>query len=291
MRILITIPHFYNPDGDRRYASSQPNPQPRIYAFTQCLRNLHMLYTGADEIWYREGDRLHAGPANQTSRVEIDVVVCTCRDLHLLDQISMPSGCYVHERFDCEPMELGFECHEVLQQRLGDYDLYGYMEDDLILHDPAFFTKLARFQEMTSDRVVLQPNRYERYISDQQMKKVYIDFEFAPEAAVDDRPAEPVIIQPYGDEIQLRRTSNAHAGCFFLSAAQMTYWADQDSFGNRDSSYVGPLESAATLGLIRNFQVLKPAPSSAHFLEIEHFGQVWSRKLAAVRFGSQSTAS
>ncbi len=135
---------------------------------------------GNDQVWNRDGDRLQPGPANQASRVEMDIVICTCGDQHLLDQVQMPPETYEHLRFDCDPMYLGFECHDVLQERLGSYDLYGYMEDDLILHDADFFTKIAWFHQPASEDSVLQPNRYERYISPTQLKKVYIDFRVCP---------------------------------------------------------------------------------------------------------------
>ena len=61
MRILITIPHLFNAEGDGRYGSTQPHPQPRLAALTQCLRSLRTLYTGQDETWYRNGDRLQSG--------------------------------------------------------------------------------------------------------------------------------------------------------------------------------------------------------------------------------------
>ena len=129
-------------------------------------------------------------PANQDSHVELDIVICTCGDQHLLEQLQLPPGTYEHQRFDCDPMYLGFECHDVLRERLGDYDLFGYMEDDLILHDPAFFTKIAWFHGHADEHKVLQPNRYERYISPTQLKKVYIDFEFAPEEEIIAKPDE-----------------------------------------------------------------------------------------------------
>lgn len=286
MRILITIPHLFNAAGDGRYGSTQPNPQPRLVALTQCLRSLRMLYTGKDETWYRAGNRLQPGPANQDSRIDLDIVICTCGDLHLLDQLQMPPGTHEHLRFDCDPMYLGFECHDVLQERLVDYDLFGYMEDDLILHDPDFFTKISWFHGLGDEAAVLQPNRYERYISPTQLKKVYIDFEFATEEEMIAKANESISLEALGRPVELRPTTNPHSGCFFLSRRQMEHWVAQKHFGKRDAGFVGPLESAASLGLARTFRAFKPTARNASFLEIEHYGQMWSRRLAAVRMGS-----
>ena len=289
MRILITIPHFFNPAGDGRYGSTQPNPQPRIAALTQVVRNLYTLYAGAQEYWVRDGDRLQPCAANQASPITMDIVICTNLDSHLLDQLMLPPNLYEHRRIDCEPLLLGFACHTVLQERLGDYDLYGYMEaDDLILHDPGFFTKLQYVQQLAGDEIVLQPNRYERYGTTAEFKKVYIDFEFQAPAPNPPQDVEPITLDFFNCAIELHRPMNCHAGCFFLSQVQMTHWAQQAHFGLRDTSYVGPLESAATLGLIRTFTVYKPAPQNASFFEVEHTGQAWSHRLAAVRFAKRT---
>ncbi|MBV7328748.1 calcium-binding protein [Chloroflexi bacterium TSY] len=284
MRLLITIPHFFNPSGDGRYGSTQPDPKPRIAAFTQCIRSLRTIFSNQQELWYRDGDRLHPQPTNQQNLLQLDVIVCTCGDLHALEQVPLPPETYQHQIVDCEPMFLGYECHQVLHQNLGSYDLYGYMEDDLVLNDPAFFAKINWFAEQAGEHGVLQPNRYERMFTTSTIKKVYIDFEFYPPEEVVARANSPVIFEQFGQMIELHRTTNPHAGCFFLTQAQMDYWTTRDDFLQQQTSYVGPLESAATLGLYRNFEVYKPAPQNANFLEIEHYGQMWSRRLPGVRF-------
>ena len=83
-----------------------------------------------------------------------------------------------------------------------------------------------------------------------------------------------------GVPVAFRRTLNPHSGCFFLNAAQMEHWARQPYFLNRDTSFIGPLESAATLGIMRTFRVYKPVPEHASFLEIQHWGDGWIRRLA-----------
>src|SRR5207237_1243261 len=75
-----------------------------------------------------------------------------------------------------------------------------------------------------------------------------------------------------GLDVAFRRTSNPHSGCFFLNLDQMKDWAGRDHFLDRNVSFIGPLESAASLGIMRTFRVYKPAVENANFLEIEHFG-------------------
>ncbi|MNC93925.1 hypothetical protein D3C83_106610 [compost metagenome] len=50
----------------------------------------------------------------------------------------------------------------------------------------------------------------------------------------------------------------------------MQSWAQRPEFLNRDTSFAGPLESAATLGIMRFFRAYKPARENAGFLEVRH---------------------
>ncbi len=52
----------------------------------------------------------------------------------------------------------------------------------------------------------------------------------------------------------------------------MVYWVKQEHFLDRDTSFVSPLESAATLGIMKTFRIYKTVPQQANFLEIQHFG-------------------
>ncbi len=50
----------------------------------------------------------------------------------------------------------------------------------------------------------------------------------------------------------------------------MAHWAEQSYFLDGSAAFFGPLESAATLGLMKTFDVYKPARQNAGFLEVEH---------------------
>ena len=90
-------------------------------------------------------------------------------------------------------------------------------------------------------------------------------------------PFQDVFVTPVatgsllGTTVTFQRAKNPHAGCFFLNARQMPLWSTQPYFLDRDTSFIGPLESAATLSVMRTFRIYKPAPECAGFLEIEHF--------------------
>lgn len=272
MRLLFTIPHFYNPQGSRKHASQRPNPQPRIQALTSSLGAIYQLYSQF-QCMIDIGQRVVV-PSNQQYINHIDIVICTTGEHHLLKELPLPQDAYYHLATQCEPMFLGFECQGVLKDNLGCYDYYCFLEDDLILSDPWFFVKLVWFNRITGDRNLLQPNRYESAIGG-TFRKAYIDGDLKPHVT---QPFQNLEEHPQltGKVMEcpvvLKRPLNPHSGCYFLNGAQMDYWVNQPHFLDRDTRFIGPLESAATLGIMKTFRIYKPAPQNASFLEIQHFG-------------------
>jgi hypothetical protein len=277
MRILFTIAHYFNPTGsgkagDGREHGAVKDPAPRIAALTACLSALHQLYHRSQCVLDHARKVAHALTPRYPS--QIDVVVCTTAGRHLLGQLAVPPSSYSHHATEAEPVLLGFECHAVLRDRLGSYDYYCYLEDDLILHDPWLFQKLAWFTASTGEGRLLQPNRFEAGPHD-LVTKAYVDGDLRPQVTARFQNVEEdpqLVAEVFGVRVHFRRTLNPHAGCFFLTAGQMARWVQQPYFLDRDTSFIGPLESAASLGIQRCFQVYKPALENADFLEVQHWG-------------------
>src|SRR3954453_5285385 len=134
MRVLVTIPHHYRQAGgpehfDSSHASTAGDPVPRLEALTGCITALHQLYGGAQRII--DQTTLRAVPANGSGSCDLDIVVCTTGQDHLVPRLYVPPESFHHHPTDCPPMLLGFECHAVLREGLGRYDYFAYLEDDL----------------------------------------------------------------------------------------------------------------------------------------------------------------
>jgi hypothetical protein len=283
MRILVTIPHFFNPDGDGSYGSVRNEPNPRIQALTNCLAALHHQFGKAQ--YFSHFSPFSLFYANQCQATSLDIVVCTTKGFHLLEKLSISTQYYEHHITDAEPLLLGFECQGVLADRVGSYDYYCFMEDDLIVRDPYFFTKLDWFNQVAGTENLLQPNRYELAITiNDSVQKMYIDGDIDPNFLSQFHPPRE---QPnftgyvMGQQLSFQKAGNPHAGCYFLNNEQMTFWKHQPHFLDRDTSFVGSLESAATLGILRTFKLYKPARQNANFLEIQHFGNVMIQNMLA----------
>jgi hypothetical protein len=275
--VLVTIPHFADPNrghaGDGRAHGSAGDPGPRVRALTDCLTALHNLFGSPRCVL--DHFRKVAVPVVPDPAYHLDVVVCTTGDNHLLDRLALPAGTFEHRPTDAAPALLGFECHAALRDRLGGYDFYCYLEDDLVVRDPFHFAKLAWFTANVGDDRLLQPHRYEAGAG-AAVGRVYIDGDLRPgvTAGFQTVTDEPELwAEVLGVRVGFRRTLNPHAGCFFLSAAQMARWAARPYFLDRDTRFIGPLESAATLGVLRTFKVYKPALPHAGFFEVEHSGR------------------
>ncbi|MEM9925270.1 MAG: calcium-binding protein [Cyanobacteria bacterium P01_D01_bin.50] len=272
MRILFTIAHFFNPTIKGKHASEQANDRFRLQALTMNIMALHQLFGKSQNI-IDIAQRLAFG-ANQFQQNEIDVLICTTGEHHLINRIEIPQKFYIHNPTKVEPLLLGFECQAVLRDYLGKYDYYCFLEDDLIIHDPWFFIKLNWFTQHLGNLNLLQPNRYE--ISYKGLvHKAYIDGNLASRvtAPFQNVQKKSIIEGKIMDvPITFSRTLNPHAGCYFLNAHQMDYWVKQPYFLDRDTSFISPLESAATLGIMKTFRVYKTVPEQASFLEIQHFG-------------------
>jgi len=277
MKILITIPHYYNASADG-HGSGGMSPQPRINALSACLFNLRSLFGNSQYMLDIRNKK--AINANNNLTHELDIVICTANNKHLLEHLSLPKHFYRHASSILEnPKYLGFECQKVLKENLGKYDYYCFMEDDLIINNPLFFEKIKWFNNSTESINVLQANRYE--VSTRgRVLKAYIDGDINPRATkkFQDIKEFPILsAKILGQDVLLQRPLNPHSGCYFLTQKQMEYWANQPHFLDMDAEFISPLESSATLGIMKTFRIYKPSPQNANFLEIQHFGDMFLR--------------
>lgn len=275
MKTLITIPHYYK-HYTECHGSYGKTPEPRIKALTNCLFNLHALF-GTSQCVLNIKDKI-AEATNIKYQNELDIVICTANQQHVLEHLNLPKNFYTNINTELEnPKMLGFECHKVLKENLGKYDYYCFLEDDLIINDSQFFEKLSWFNNRTEFINLLQPNRYETSLRGKVLK-CYVDGDINPRATEKIQNINEfshLHSNFLGKKVIFQRPLNPHSGCFFLSQKQMEYWANRPYFLDRDTSFISPLESSASLGIMKTFRVYKPITQNASFLEIQHFGDAF----------------
>lgn len=274
MKLLFAIPHF----AESRYpfarnASLTVPPDERAIGLLACLRSLQVCF-GSRQVEASFVTSKASDANNDVAPTEVEVVVCTTGDRHALEYLPASHPRFTHVGTNAQPALLGYECHAALSQRRGSYDYYCFIEDDLVFHDPWFFIKLRQFDERFGPSSVLQPNRFE-VPTRAGLAKAYVDGDLPPgviEPFVQgSRPS--LVMDVLGRSCEFVHARNPHSGGFFLTSRQFEVWHESEWFLDRDTSFAGPLESAATLGLLRCFDVYKPAPSIRSFLEVEHYGE------------------
>jgi hypothetical protein len=276
-KVLIVIPHYYGA-GNGFYGSTSSDVSRRVRALERVIEGVHESLGSRQAFLLRlqqyvegKGNGLVI-QANQSLSSHIDIAVCTTGDSHLVSSLGTPRTLFHHRQSSSEPMMLGFACHQVLKENLGRYDWYCYLEDDLLITDALFMNKLEWFVKEYGVETTLAPQRFERSLG-QPAHKLYHDGSVRPDFSaewqdVTDRQVlESTVL---GGTMRFERWPNPHSGCFFLTAAQMEKWVSMPYFGDGDSGFAGPLESAASLGIIKTFRQYKPSPANAGFLEVEH---------------------
>jgi hypothetical protein len=278
VKVLVVIPHYFDPHGSGRHGSTGPDAGRRIAALSRSLLGLRetlgphqaFLYCLHENVPGRGNGRLLR--VNDSSASRLDIVICTAGHNHLVGQLLVPPHFFRHQPVQTDPMLVGFACRGVLKAHLGQYDYYCYMEDDLLLTDSFFLLKLAWFNATFGDAAVLLPHRFETS-EKEPLQKLYIDGPVREDFTAkwqDINDRRHLRAEVFGQEMLFERWPNPHSGCFFLNARQMEKWAASEDFAAIDCSFAGPLESAVSLGIMKNFRIYKPSCANAGFFEVRH---------------------
>ena len=287
MKVLLCLPHFFAKIPDANFGSRSSKEEDRLVAFLGCVRSLRQTF-GAEQAFL---DHMVPVPAphpngrfaacNQTLGIRLDVVVCTTGDSHLISPPIAREEGFHHVQVEANPWLLGFACRNLLAAQVGHYDLLGYMEDDLSISDPLFFQKILWFNTSFGDEAVLFPNRFE-ILDHGPLRKMYIDGRVREDFTakwqnVNDR--REIHAGAMGVQWAFHRSPNPHCGCYFLTRPQFQRWKSASDFEAVDTSFAGPLESAANLGIMKNFRIYKPSPENAGFLEVKHLANRYLGKI------------
>ena len=279
MRLLFAVVHYFKP-GNGRHGSLAADPQPRIDALKRLILQIHRVFGQPAAMlnhcerrvdWVEDGGGL------------VDICVCVRGDCHVLDHLDDLKGLF--QPIVCEtedPRWLGFAAQNVIvdayqQAELSHqpYDYIAYLEDDIILNDADFFMKLRLFNRTFGNQYLLMPNRIETLEIQGQLRRFYIDGNYNPAASSQYRQSieTSFSMQHLGEWVHFEQPSNLHSGCFFLNRDQAQLFAASGHAAVVDTSFHGPLESAATLAMLKTFQILKPALANGRFLTVEHGGR------------------
>lgn len=280
MNILVVIPHYFGGDregGDNGAVNRSMRPNARRERAIALGRVLSSLQTAfGPHCFGLNHSKARARRVKAAHR--LDVIIVTRGDDHLLGELPASlRASFRHAVSNCDPLRLGFVAHRILGEEGGKYDYSVYLEDDVAIHDPLFFRKRRAFDAVNDPLALLQPQRYE--VGGRALqRKLYVDWAVglartAPYQDIADRPR--VSFEFGGDVYEMKRSSYPSSGCFILSNAQQRIWRDGPYFLDGDESYFSPLDSAATLSVMKTFRMYKPCLDHSWFFEVEHVSPRW----------------
>lgn len=278
MRLLVVISHYFgprDPQSNHAVLGSYIEPLGRIAALNEAIVCLHRNF-GPHRNALDGGAIATPGAAPAT----IDIVIVAMRDRNVLSDLGIAPGTYSVHYVDGAPSRIPFHARRLMKQRAADYHFYCFMEDDLAIHDPEFFAKLLWFQAQFGPRALLAPTRVETAFTGTPAK-IVIDPELGTQhTAPFRRPGQraEIAAQWHGAERGFALPTNPHAAAFFLTPAQLALWIADPSFDDDDASWIGPLESAATLGIGKVFDIYKATTPDPFFLEIHHYGTAYAAR-------------
>ena len=271
MRILLAIAHFFRAEEGSNHSSTDAHRRDQRAV---AIRNVidawrgHYGPTCSINVWQKRFEPM-IGVADQ-----LDIIVMVNGDNHLLDADYCRSrGVRLYDAKLDNPRMLGFTAHKLFADARNLYDVFAFSEDDLRPTGGDMIPRILAFQDDYGWRRVLFPNRFE-FNSQGPALKTYIDGMLRPgllapfEAAL---PDERFLKGRQGARpLTFQRATNPHCGFFALTTAQLAHWMAQPQFGDQDCSFISPLESAATLGILKTFPIYKPFGRDMGWLEIEH---------------------
>lgn len=275
MKILLTIPHFFGPreeaqDQSKEAGSAGGNVEKRVKVIKSAILSFARIFGYQQAICDIVKEWIY--PANHRETTDVTIFICTSGKFHLLDHLNDLKKRFTNISTDIDPQYLGFVCHSIMRDFKGQFDYYCYMEDDHIIQDTFFFNKLKWFNQKMGNDYVLQPNQYE--LSDNRIgEKLYIAGNLPEHWTKRHRDLsllKDIYLEYLDIKIKFHASPNPHSACFFLNREQFKSWSSGPYFLDGDISFIGPMESAATLGILKCFKPYKASPEYADFFEILH---------------------
>jgi len=285
-RIAFMIPHFFG-GTDPRSIHGAGRPQARAIRqaiFDRVIFQIHALFgpthhalnillsqfNGPENV-----SRLATYPCENLYRLDFDLFVFTTQGQHLLDGLQCPPNYYRHVETGAEPPFLGFECARWMRDHPG-YDLYCYLEDDIILRDPLFFAKIAHFnQTFDADNrgLLLMPQPYEEPMNagDPQdmsrMTRLYVNYQSQETPSFS---GENLVMDFAGLRVTLEPALNPHGCMYVLTPGQAARVVRHPDFLDKTKIHSDPGDTAGSGFVMRALKIYKPAKNSLSFLEVQH---------------------
>ena len=280
MKILLCIPHVFAPKTGSLYSSQteakRDTKQKALFEATlgnlSRLSQRHFIHASLGK-----GQPVVTRPLNTTTGADINIQIFTQKNQNLAGSLPPDPRIQIKQHSLDDPREIPLLASRALLEQSSDYDLVGYMEDDLLIEDTTFFDKIRFLNAQHGDPYVFLPHRCEAIPN---LGDVILsgDPDGGRKDLFWDTGEALKITWPLGDKTFYRAT-NPHSGCYFLTRSQaqlaLNHWVQQN--WTPQFMLSGPLEQAGSGLLLPIFKLMKPIPNDYRFLMIRHQDELWTR--------------
>jgi hypothetical protein len=280
MRVLLAIPHVFAPKEGSLYSSQ-----------TEAKRGLKQeaLLNATIGNLNRHGQRhwIHASLGKGRSIVtrelrtdlgaELTIQLYSPKRASLSQQLPQVAGLEIINPEVDDFTQVPLLASRRLLEQAQDYDLVGYLEDDLLIEDPQLFGKILYLDSLTDGSYAFLPHRCE-HIPNRGDVILSGDPDGGRPDLFWDTGETLTVPWPLGS-VQFYRATNPHSGCYFLTRRQaqsvLCFWQERQWHAAFQLS--GPLEQAGSGLLLPVLKVMKPNPAYYRFLMVRHLDELWRR--------------
>ena len=281
MKVLLAIPHVFSPKTGSLYSSQTESKRE--------LKQQALLEATIGNL-SRHGRRhwIHASLGNQkpvvnrqlttNEGIDLTIQVYSPAEASLTSNLPRHNSLIINYLHTNDYTQVPFYTSRCLLEQSDDYDMIGYMEDDIAIHDRDFFRKLLYLEScQNGEPYAFLPHRCE-----------CIDGNGDVILSGDPDGGRPDLFWDTGEQIEIPwplgvkkfyRATNPHSGCYFLSRQKAglvrDYWQQQNWVANFQLS--GPLEQAGSGLLLPILKIMKPIPNHYRFLMVHHQDNLWKR--------------
>ena len=280
MKVLLAIPHVFSPKKGSLY-SSQTEAKRGLKQEALLKATIGNLNRHRHRHWIHAslgvGQQVVNRKLSSPDGVQLTVRLFTPPGASLADALPKDPDL---ERVDpcvTDYSQVPLVASRHLLEHAEDYDLVGYMEDDLVLSDPEFFSKILYLDQCSNGRYAFLPHRIE-HIPGQGDVILSGDPDGGRPDLFWDTGEVLNIPWPLGER-RFYRATNPHSGCYFLSRRQAVnvkdFWVQHNWISKW--TLAGPLEQAGSGMLLPVLRVMKPVAENYRFLTVRHQDSLWRR--------------
>ncbi len=289
MKVLITIPHVFAPKIDSPYSSQREEKRDlkRKALFNATIENINR---HGKRSWIHaslgKGKEIITREIEANLGIDLTVKIYTHKVHTLADSLPIQKGLEIIYAEENDVAKIPMIASKNAIEEVDNYDLIGYMEDDILIEDKEFFAKIEKLVEITGGEYAFLPHRCEKIPSEGDVI-----------LSGDPDGGRPDLFWDTGETIQITwplgkrsfyRATNPHSGCYFLMQEQAKkvrdYW--HENKWNATFQLSGPLEQAGSGILLPVLKLMKPIPSDYRFLSVLHQDELWKRHPKEIKANS-----